>query len=133
MACHYRIAVNSKKTAMGVPEVLLGLLPGAGGTQRLIKLVSWVNLYVQLSFIVFFCSFALACHYRIAVNNKGTWLVAPEVNVGLLPGMGGTQRLVNLVRLYLMTFLNILPHSCQAVRIIELHHRTICLHRSATK
>nr|CAG4649110.1 EOG090X01G2 [Scapholeberis mucronata] len=40
MACHYRIAVNEKKTALGLPEVLLGLLPGGGGTQRLPLLTS---------------------------------------------------------------------------------------------
>ena len=40
MACHYRIAVNEKKTALGLPEVLLGLLPGGGGTQRLPQLTS---------------------------------------------------------------------------------------------
>jgi 3-hydroxyacyl-CoA dehydrogenase len=33
LGCHYRIAVPSAK--LGVPEVKLGLLPGAGGTQRL--------------------------------------------------------------------------------------------------
>lgn len=32
LACHYRIAVRSAK--VGLPEVSLGLLPGAGGTQR---------------------------------------------------------------------------------------------------
>mgnify|MGYP001455067995 FL=1 len=37
LTCHYRIAVNSAKC--GLPEVNLGLLPGAGGTQRLPRLV----------------------------------------------------------------------------------------------
>ena len=33
LSCHYRVAVPSAK--LGVPEVKLGILPGAGGTQRL--------------------------------------------------------------------------------------------------
>ena len=33
LACHYRVAVPSAK--LGTPEVKLGILPGAGGTQRL--------------------------------------------------------------------------------------------------
>jgi 3-hydroxyacyl-CoA dehydrogenase len=37
LTCHYRIAVPSAKC--GLPEVSLGLLPGAGGTQRLPRLV----------------------------------------------------------------------------------------------
>ena len=37
LACHYRIAVNSAK--VGLPESKLGLLPGAGGTQRLPRLI----------------------------------------------------------------------------------------------
>ncbi|KAJ6648449.1 Trifunctional enzyme subunit alpha, mitochondrial [Pseudolycoriella hygida] len=40
MACHYRIATKDKKTSLGLPEVMLGLLPGGGGTQRLPKLTS---------------------------------------------------------------------------------------------
>ncbi|MCB5226755.1 fatty acid oxidation complex subunit alpha FadJ [Alishewanella sp. 16-MA] len=39
MACHARIATDSPKTVLGLPEVQLGLLPGSGGTQRLPKLV----------------------------------------------------------------------------------------------
>jgi enoyl-CoA hydratase/long-chain 3-hydroxyacyl-CoA dehydrogenase len=33
MTCHYRVATKHKKTILGLPEVMLGLLPGAGGTQ----------------------------------------------------------------------------------------------------
>ncbi|MBA6255698.1 MULTISPECIES: fatty acid oxidation complex subunit alpha FadJ [unclassified Colwellia] len=39
MACHARICSDNIKTALGLPEVQLGLLPGSGGTQRLPKLV----------------------------------------------------------------------------------------------
>jgi 3-hydroxyacyl-CoA dehydrogenase len=37
LACHYRVAVAGAK--IGLPEVKLGLLPGAGGTQRLPRLI----------------------------------------------------------------------------------------------
>ena len=39
LACTYRIATDSPKTRLGLPEVQLGVLPGAGGTQRLPRLV----------------------------------------------------------------------------------------------
>lgn len=39
LACDVRIAADTPGTALGVPEVMLGLLPAAGGTQRLPDLI----------------------------------------------------------------------------------------------
>ncbi|OHD65972.1 MAG: hypothetical protein A2176_04215 [Spirochaetes bacterium RBG_13_51_14] len=39
LASDYRIAADSTKTVMGLPEVMLGLLPAGGGTQRLPRLI----------------------------------------------------------------------------------------------
>src|SRR5207245_399749 len=41
------------------------------------------------------CELAAGCHYRVAA--RGTKIGLPEVNLGLLPGAGGTQRMPRLV------------------------------------
>lgn len=39
LACHYRVVSDSEKTRVGLPEVKVGLFPGAGGTQRVARLM----------------------------------------------------------------------------------------------
>jgi len=39
LACRYRLATDHPKTVLALPEVMLGVLPAAGGTQRLARLI----------------------------------------------------------------------------------------------
>ena len=39
LACDYRVATDHPKTSLGLPEIQLGILPGAGGCQRLPRLI----------------------------------------------------------------------------------------------
>ncbi len=43
LACHYRMAMAHEKTSFGFPEVKLGLLPGGGGTQRILTSVGGID------------------------------------------------------------------------------------------
>ena len=46
-ACHYRVLSDDPKASVGLPEVTIGLLPGAGGTQRLPRLIG-INAAVPI-------------------------------------------------------------------------------------
>jgi 3-hydroxyacyl-CoA dehydrogenase / enoyl-CoA hydratase / 3-hydroxybutyryl-CoA epimerase len=61
---------------------------------------------------------ALACHYRIVSDDSSTKIGLPEVQLGLLPGMGGTQRLPRLIGIqkalaYMLTGKNMYPYQAR--------------------
>jgi 3-hydroxyacyl-CoA dehydrogenase/enoyl-CoA hydratase/3-hydroxybutyryl-CoA epimerase len=48
LACHHRIVVDDPKAVLGFPEVQLGLLPGAGGVVRSVRMLGIVNALMQV-------------------------------------------------------------------------------------
>jgi 3-hydroxyacyl-CoA dehydrogenase / enoyl-CoA hydratase / 3-hydroxybutyryl-CoA epimerase len=40
LACHYRVAADNERARIGLPEIKVGLFPGAGGTQRIARMLS---------------------------------------------------------------------------------------------
>lgn len=49
LSCKFRVASDSSKTQIGLPEIKLGVLPGAGGTQRLPRLISLVDAITMIT------------------------------------------------------------------------------------
>ena len=80
------------------------------------KIINYINYFIQV---------ALACHYRLAVNDKRTKLGLPEVKIGLLPGGGGTQRLPQLISLptaldAILTGKNIQPDKAKKLGLVDI-------------
>ncbi|HEY0516141.1 MAG TPA: 3-hydroxyacyl-CoA dehydrogenase NAD-binding domain-containing protein [Solirubrobacteraceae bacterium] len=48
LACHHRIALDDPKVQMGFPEVQLGLLPGAGGVVRTVRMLGIADALLKL-------------------------------------------------------------------------------------
>jgi 3-hydroxyacyl-CoA dehydrogenase/enoyl-CoA hydratase/3-hydroxybutyryl-CoA epimerase len=81
---------------------------------------------------------ALACHARIASDDKSTKLALPEVKLGLLPGGGGTQRLPRLVGLQksldmMLTGKNIFARPALKMGLVDKVVHVSSLHNAAVK
>ncbi len=48
LACHHRVVVDDSKAVVGFPEVQLGLLPGAGGVIRTVRMLGIADALLQL-------------------------------------------------------------------------------------
>ena len=48
LACHHRIAADVKGLVVGFPEVTLGLLPGAGGVTRTVRMLGIQNAFMNV-------------------------------------------------------------------------------------
>ncbi len=48
LACHHRVCVDDPRIQLGVPEVTLGLLPGAGGVVRTVRMLGIVDALMQV-------------------------------------------------------------------------------------
>lgn len=67
---------------------------------------------------------ALACHYRICSDHPKTVFALPEVNLGLLPGTGGTQRLPRAIGIqkaltYMLTGKNIYVRQAKKTGLVD--------------
>jgi 3-hydroxyacyl-CoA dehydrogenase/enoyl-CoA hydratase/3-hydroxybutyryl-CoA epimerase len=49
LACHHRIALDSPKVKVGLPEAMLGLMPGAGGVVRMVRLLGMQEALTLIS------------------------------------------------------------------------------------
>jgi len=68
---------------------------------------------------------SLACAGRVAAKDAQTMMALPEVKLGLLPGMGGTQRLPKLIGVQaaldmMLTGKNIYPHKARKIGLVDL-------------
>jgi 3-hydroxyacyl-CoA dehydrogenase/enoyl-CoA hydratase/3-hydroxybutyryl-CoA epimerase len=49
LACHHRIALDSPKVKVGLPEAMLGLMPGAGGVVRMVRMLGMQEALTLIS------------------------------------------------------------------------------------
>jgi enoyl-CoA hydratase/carnithine racemase len=63
---------------------------------------------------------ALACRYRVATNDASTVLALPEVQLGVIPGMGGTQRLPQVIGLQAALDMILAGRNIRAAKAVKM-------------
>lgn len=83
LACHHRLVLDNPRILLGLPEATLGLMPGAGGTQRLPRLIGIAN--------------------ALPLMMKGT-LLSPEAALakGIVDGVLGAEQLLPAARAWIL-------------------------------
>ena len=71
MSCHFRLVPEAGSTLHGLSEVMLGILPGAGGTQWLPRLVSFRCVNVNL----------LLHKYRLSVKVRNVTIRSKFISI----------------------------------------------------
>ena len=83
LACHYRVAANTPKVQLALPEATLALMPGAGGTQRLPRLIGIAK--------------------ALPLMLKGTRLSAQDaLEIGLVQSIAAPDSIVNVARTWIL-------------------------------
>jgi 3-hydroxyacyl-CoA dehydrogenase len=116
LACHWRIA-EDKTTQMGLPEVHLGILPGAGGTQRLPRLTG-AEVALDLMTSGRFVNAAQGLKYGIVDNVFSNIIVNEEIKQFLSQaaaaasssGGGGAQYQHSIPDMYLKSLSYVHDH-----------------------
>ncbi|TKG96457.1 fatty-acid oxidation protein subunit alpha [Puteibacter caeruleilacunae] len=72
---------------------------------------------------------ALACTYRVVTDDPSTKLALPEVNLGIIPGLGGTQRLPRLVGIQKALDLILTGRSVNGKKALRMHLADALFHR----
>ncbi|MGL6245278.1 3-hydroxyacyl-CoA dehydrogenase NAD-binding domain-containing protein [Pseudomonas sp.] len=83
LACHHRLVLDNPRILLGLPEATLGLMPGAGGTQRLPRLIGIAS--------------------ALPLMMKGT-LLAPEAALakGIVDGVLSVEQLLPAARAWVL-------------------------------
>lgn len=91
--------INEIKEMANQEEIVTNLLKGDEIFAKLENLHFPTIAYIDGACMGGGLELALSCSYRVAVEEEKTKIGLPEVNLGVFPGLGGTQRLPKLIGL----------------------------------